>query len=90
MAQVYVTPSWLNDSDLDVYAYRIYGFLADKAALEPLDMSVPDIAAATKMSARKAQMALKDLEKHNLVHRQYRARLTTLYHVLQPTGITYA
>jgi len=36
MTQVYVTPSWLNDSDLDVYAYRIYGFLADKAALEPL------------------------------------------------------
>jgi len=78
-------PAWLDDSGLDVYAFRAYGRLKRRADAHGVSYeSVKQMAQATGMSERRMHQAFKDLEDVGLLRREFREHTTTLYHLLQP------
>jgi len=82
-------PAWLDDSDLDTYAIRIYLRLVRHVGNGTYtEASVPQLTEGTGMSVRRAQKALSDLEQRGLIYRHFRTATgqTTIYYILPHHG----
>lgn len=77
-------PADLDDRGLDPYTFRVYCRLCRRAGVGCAYESVPNMAAACKMSERMVQRALKTLLDMNLIDARSASGKPTVYRLLSP------